>query len=88
MRFAILVVSGGGGGIRTLAALTNTNGLANRPLQPLGYSSGMIHTKLYPTIPDCNRPDPCDTRIHVMQYAGMGILTYTKQYEIGFNCFK
>ena len=30
---------GGGGGIRTLAALTSTNDLANRPLQPLGYSS-------------------------------------------------
>ena len=32
---------GGGGGIRTLASLSTTNGLANRPLQPLGYSSGL-----------------------------------------------
>ena len=31
--------NGGGGGIRTLAGLATTNGLANRPLEPLGYLS-------------------------------------------------
>ena len=32
-------IENGGGEIRTLAALARTNGLANRPLGPLGYSS-------------------------------------------------
>jgi hypothetical protein len=34
--------TGGWRGIRTLAALTNTNGLANRPLRPLEYPSTMV----------------------------------------------
>ena len=33
------IVFGGEGGIWTLAAVTHTNGLANRPLQPLEYFS-------------------------------------------------
>ena len=32
-------MTGGEGGIRTLAAVTHSNGLANRPLQPLEYFS-------------------------------------------------
>jgi hypothetical protein len=40
--FLSIKYCGGEGGIRTLAALTNTNGLANRPLEPLGYFSCVV----------------------------------------------
>ena len=43
-KIVTLRFSGGERGIRTLASLTTTNGLANRPLQPLGYSSRMLRT--------------------------------------------
>ncbi len=34
-----LFFSGGAEGVRTLAPVTRSNGLANRPLEPLGYCS-------------------------------------------------
>ena len=37
--FEIIFYNGGEGGIRTLAAVAHSNGLANRPLQPLEYFS-------------------------------------------------
>ena len=38
-KIGIYWISGGERGIRTLAGLTTTNGLANRPLKPLEYLS-------------------------------------------------
>lgn len=35
----IIICSGGAEGIRTLAPVARSNGLANRPLEPLGYCS-------------------------------------------------
>ena len=45
-----LKFTGGERGIRTLAALTNTNGLANRPLKPLEYLSIIYKNFVYITI--------------------------------------
>ena len=45
---------GGGGEIRTLASLTTTNGLANRPLQPLGYSSVRCGAVCCDNLNDCS----------------------------------
>ena len=44
-KLTLPLISGGEAGIRTPAPITRTNGLANRPLRPLGYFSTIIYTK-------------------------------------------
>ena len=45
-KHSLVYIAGGADGVRTHAPVTRSNGLANRPLEPLGYcSSDMYYSK-------------------------------------------